>query len=157
MTHYWTGTFQQCWPFTRILFNLSVLSRKGSTFLELESTEHESTKCWGQTTTFLLLWPAAFKILPFKVRPHSVSLYSNASFIPVSQGLIGSPRVSFYKLPPASHAITSAGNFRAGSFPRTVKQQLVAIHLTLCLGELLHFQVCTVELRPGNKEEQHTA
>lgn len=92
--------------------------------LESDSREREGTECSGQRTTFLLLRPPAFRILPFKVRPLSVSLYPHASFIPLSlRGSLGAPESPFYKLPPATHAITSAGYFRAGSFPRSVKRK----------------------------------
>lgn len=72
---------------------------------------------------FLLLWPTALGILPFKVRSHCVSPYPWASMIPLShEGSPGAPESLFYKLSPASHAITSAENFHAGSFPAALKR-----------------------------------
>lgn len=56
----------------------------------------KSTECSGQRTTFLLLWHTAFRILPFKVRPHSVSPYPMQAWsccLPL--GPLGSPDSPF--------------------------------------------------------------
>lgn len=88
-----------------------------------ESRVYESTKCSGQRTTFLLLWPTALRILPFKVRPHSVSPYPHARLIPLSPGgSLGAPESPFI----SCHQPVMRSHLQeiseAGSFPRTVKR-----------------------------------
>lgn len=86
----------------------------------------------GSELAFLLLWPTGLRILPFKVRPLSVSLYPHVSLILLSPG--GSPGAPtspfffffFISLPLASHAVTSAGDFQAGSFSEDPKKETAA-------------------------------
>lgn len=60
------------------------------------SREHETIPRSGQWTTFLPSWPTAFRILPFKVRPFSVSPYPHAGLNPVSPGgILGALESSF--------------------------------------------------------------
>lgn len=78
----------------------------------------------GSELAFLLLWPTGFQILPFKVRPLSVSLYPHVSLILLSPG--GAHKVplslshSLYFQ--VCHAVTSA----AGSFSEDSKKETAA-------------------------------
>lgn len=81
-----------------LIFHFIMCICKGlnaSTYLHgfIERRVYESTERSGQRTTFLLLWPTAFRILPFKARPHSVSLYPHVSLIPL--GSLGAPESPF--------------------------------------------------------------
>lgn len=77
--------------------------------------------------TFLSVWPTAFRILPFKVRPHSASPYPPSKLDP--SGAPTEPRRGFCKLSPASHAITSARNFRRQvPFLRPLKATAAGVH-----------------------------
>lgn len=49
-----------------------------------------------------------------------IPAHTSSSRLP--EGSLGAPEVPFYKLPPASHAITSAGKFQAGCFSGTVRR-----------------------------------
>lgn len=111
-------------------------------------------------TALLPSWPTALRILPFKVRPHSVLLYPHAGFIPLSPGgSLGAPKSPFYKLPPASQAVISAGNFQAGSFPRTVKRNSSwhAFILRFVWRSSYTFRFAQLNYGQGSKVEQHTA
>ena len=66
------------------------------------------------------------------------------------------PQSPFYKLSPASHAITSAGNFLTGSFPYDPEKDTAAGGHSFypLFGGAFTLQICTLEF--GSKAEQHT-
>lgn len=90
----------------------------------------------GSELAFLLLLPTGFRILPFKVRPLSVSLYPHVSLILLSPG--GAHQVPLRLLFFFFLKFVMQSHLQQVHFLWTLKkkQQLGAIYLTLCLEEL---------------------
>lgn len=82
--------------------------------------------------TFLSLWSTASRILPFKVRPHSVSPYPHASSIPVAHRLLQSLLLYLVTSQSCDHVSRKCPSRFFLYTPRK-KQQPTAIHFTLCV------------------------
>lgn len=85
----WSGAEIRALPLDHVLMYSNLFTCICQGYNTTSTCYRERGVPQGSELAFLLLWPTGLRILPFKVRPLSVSLYPHVSLILLSLG--GSP------------------------------------------------------------------